>query len=380
MRSVFTILILLCVVNTYSQVIVTNQSLPDIGDELEYTIFSDFPDTLSYRESGENMEWSFDNFNAVSLMIESYQDISTSILADSFPEANMIVEFGGFESVAERTDSTIAILGVIVNDFTGFGIELNIDLDEPFKLRSTPFELGDTIEDFLEVEGSFSSAIIPGLDSFDIGIPGTTIDSIRFTTEITKREEAIGWGTLNILGQEEEVLQIQEDNSTNTTIEIGVTTFGFFLWLDASDIFGDMGGAFGGNQDVRTYKFLTANNKRSVVEFDERTVVIDTLGTEMTVVDGRTSADFLSSNNNILELDNITISPNPASNYIQVTTEDFTKNSKILILDMQGRNVIVQSNITDTNTVVDISPLSPGTYLLYFESEEGISVRKIMVQ
>ncbi len=379
MKFLLTLTSILLSYSLFGQVIVNSMSLPDIGDELDYTIFSDYQDTMDYRASGEDMNWTFEGFNAVNAQTEVYTDISTTSFRDSFPDANMLLEFGGFESAAIRTDSSLAILGVIVEGLGGLGIELNVDLDEPFRLRTTPFEYGDVIEDNFEVAFSFSASIIPGLDSFDIGIPGATIDSLRFTTSISKREEAIGWGTLDMLGQQNEVLQIQENSNTSTTIEVGVNAFGNFLWLNAAAFLGDMVDAFGGNQNTVTYKFLTASDKRSVVEFSENRVQ-DTTGNNMLVVNGRTSADYLSNTDELLS-DNIDIqiSPNPASDRIQITGSDLSDRAHVIIYNINGLRVLSVSDI-GTDSSIDISAIPAGSYIIHYNSGSDIAVRKLIIQ
>ncbi len=379
MKFLLTLTSILLSYSLFGQVIVNSMSLPDIGDELDYTIFSDYQDTMDYRASGEDMNWTFEGFNAVNAQTEVYTDISTTSFRDSFPDANMLLEFGGFESAAIRTDSSLAILGVIVEGLGGLGIELNVDLDEPFRLRTTPFEYGDVIEDNFEVAFSFSASIIPGLDSFDIGIPGATIDSLRFTTSISKREEAIGWGTLDMLGQQNEVLQIQENSNTSTTIEVGVNAFGNFLWLNAAAFLGDMVDAFGGNQNTVTYKFLTASNKRSVVEFSENRVQ-DTTGNNMLVVNGRTSADFLSNTDELLsDYIDIKISPNPASDRIQITGSDLSDRAHVIIYNINGLRVLSVSDI-GTGSSIDISAIPAGSYIVHYNSGSDIAVRKLIIQ
>jgi len=354
-------------------------SLPDVGDELDYTVFAEYQDTVSYRMSGEDMEWSFDSFNAVNSQTEVYSDITTTNFRDSFPEANMLLAFGGFESAAIKTDSSLAIVGIIIEGIEGFGIELNVDLEEPFRLRKTPFEFGDIIEDAFEVEVGISASIIPGIDSFDIGIPNTTIDSIRVTTDFYKKEEAIGWGTLNIIGQEKEVLQIQENSRTNTTIEIGANLFGNLIWIDAAAFLGDMLDDFGGNQTTVSYKFLTASDKRSVIEFEENRVV-DTLGNSMLVVNGRTSAEFLSATQNIASHNfEIEIYPNPADNYFHISTKDILKSGSVSLYTISGLLVFSADDIA-TNDNIDISSMIPGTYILHYNSGEGDAVKKLIIE
>jgi hypothetical protein len=378
MKILLTFVSILLASFSYGQVTVTSMSLPDIGDELDYTIFAEYQDTVSYRISGENMEWTFDGFNTVNTQTEVYTDISTTALADSFPNANMLLEFGGFESAALKTDTSLALVGVIVEGLGGLGVEFNVDLDEPFRLRTAPFEYGDVIEDEFSVIVSFSASIIPGIDSFDIGVPGTTIDSIRITTDISKKEEAIGWGTLNMLGLQKEVLQIKEDNNTNTIIELGVTAFGTMLWINAAALLGDMVDAFGGNQTTTTYKFLTANDKRSVIEFDESRV-IDTSDISTLVVNGRTSAEFLSSTADLsLNQSAFTLYPNPATDLLHITTEVGEDIESISIYNAAGQLEKKINHLIKWQSV-STENLPIGIYFLHIKTKNLETVKRFQV-
>ena len=95
MKILLTLISILMTSGLFSQVTVNSMSLPDVGDELDYTVFAEYQDTVSYRMSGEDMEWTFDGFNAVNSQTEVFTDISTTSFRDSFPDANMLLEFGG---------------------------------------------------------------------------------------------------------------------------------------------------------------------------------------------------------------------------------------------------------------------------------------------
>ena len=368
-------------VSLYSQITVTSESLPDIGDVLEFTIFSNFEDTLEYRKSGPDTEWNLDSFNAITGQEETYLDIEGTELADSFPDANMIVEFGGFQAAAERTDSTVSIVGLLVDGFGGFDVNADVFLEDPFRLRYTPFEYEDVIEDDFQVQIVLSADVIPFLDSLDVGIPGATIDSIRVTLDIAKREEAIGWGTLTVAGQQQEVLQILENNSTETIIEVGVR-LGIFFWIDATDLLAGLGGGavpnVGGNQSITTYKFMNMADKRAIIQFDE-SIVLDTAGMPSLVVNGRSSSEFLTDVEDIIPNPSISISPNPADQHIDVTGSQQYDIIDSHIYNINGQIVMSNFRISGDGRI-EIQALSTGTYMLLLRTEEGLIVEKFLVK
>ena len=81
-----------------------------------------------------------------------------------------------------------------------------------------------------------------------------------------------------------------------------------------------------------------------------------------------------------IDYQNISVYPNPASNYIYIQTTQRNSNN-IFIFDMSGR--MITSKVMKNNTeVFDISTLSKGLYILQVTNTEGASIynQKIIVQ
>ncbi len=97
------------------------------------------------------------------------------------------------------------------------------------------------------------------------------------------------------------------------------------------------------------------------------------------------SVQYVVINDNIgfiktIDYQNITVYPNPASNYIYIQTTQRNSNN-IFIYDMSGR--IITSKVMKNNTeAFDISALSKGLYILQVTNTEGASIynQKIIVQ
>lgn len=371
--------VILFVFQINAQVTIGSNTLPEIGDVLLYTTFTDFEDSLSYKTTGEDLEWSYDNFNVSGADSEGYFDIDTSALKDSFPEANMLVNFGGFQTAAFRSDSTIEVVGLPLEDLGGFGgfggdVDVNIEsnLDDPFVIRKTPFSYLDSYTDDLQFTISLSAEVIPGLDSLDFGFPGATIDSIRIQSNTTRTEEATAWGTLTILGQEKEVLKTKETAITSTAIEIGLGVFGQIVWLDVGDLFGGGMGGFGGDQTTVTYKFLSNDDKRSVVEFTENEIV-DTLGVvQSVVVTGRLSQEFLLSTADITEdKSDFLVYPNPTADYIILNHPKKERLEWACIFNTSGQ-IIHSEKPYYINKKIDTYNLLSGAYILLYKDGENI--------
>ncbi len=89
----------------------------------------------------------------------------------------------------------------------------------------------------------------------------------------------------------------------------------------------------------------------------------------------RKITNLLSTTDNKLG-DNITLSPNPASDKITINMDNFTT-ATTTILDMNGR--VLQNNlISDKNISIDISNLSKGFYLIQINTNKGTVSKKIV--
>ena len=364
-------LFLLVAGHTHSQTIVQPESVPEIGDVLFYTPFAGFSDTISYRADGENVHWSFSGFDIGNPVSESYSDIAGTAIGDSFPAANMIVNLALFESAAIRTDSAIRIIGLLPGDFSGFGVETEPVFTDPFTIRSTPFQYGDSIQDEFAFTIQFPSELIPALDS--IMIPFATLDSIRIRVNLFKSEKATAWGKLDIAGLSLDALKVQQEDITTVTIEAGVSTIVGFVWLDATEFLGDIAGAL--NQNSTTYKFLSAESKRSLIEFRETRLTDTTL-----TVTGRISTEIISGTNNSFNLNSeLTFFPNPGHDYIQlIKNSDLVFPLQITIMSTDGDIVLIDELRSETQQI-DVTSLSTGHYSLVARNQDGMGTTPVLI-
>ena len=130
-----------------AQITIESNTLPEPGDVLSYTTFSNYPDTLSFKATGENLNWSYSSFDLnapLGTVTEVYAEIAGTELMDSFPDANMILNIMGFEAAAIKTENAIEVIGLSEGAFGEFGVEANIALDEPYIYRQTPLNYNET--------------------------------------------------------------------------------------------------------------------------------------------------------------------------------------------------------------------------------------------
>ncbi len=379
MRLIQTSFFLLCSLVAIGQITVESNTLPDVGDELVYTNLILPEDTImAYRETGENFVWTFNEFELGGQMIEAYTDINTTTLADSFPDSDMIITLGLFDAAATREPNRIVVNGINTGGFGGFEIDASLQLSNDYTIRETPLLFGTVNSDDVNLIFTFDAALIPGIDSLDLGgLPGS-IDSIRVTTELTREEEVIGWGTVNVMDESREVLHVREENTTDVLLEVGVNVLGFLIWFDVSDLFG-MGG-FGGAQTATTFRFVDADNTAAVIEFTEN-IIPDTLGNEMVMVTGRTGLelDVSSTNNPTLfnQLD-LTVFPNPASDYITIDVVNYNQALDVTLYNHLGQLEGQWHNFTN-GTQLDVSQLDEGNYIILTQTADRELYQKLII-
>ena len=363
--------------NINAQVTIGEQTLPEPLDVLEYETFMDYQGNQTYRDQGEDLSWSFDGIELTGSVQESYAQPDSALQAD-FPEAEFSYDLVAFATAGIRTDSTLEIVGVGGADFIGF--EFNAQtFPDPFVLRSVPMSLGSSIEDRINLPFVIDAGIIPGLDSLELPIPGATLDSIRITSRIYKKETATAWGTLDFMGVEQEVLKVEQIDSTDFAIDIGLGVFGQIIWLDASLFLGalggdpgDMGGIGGGPQGTLTYKFLSPESKLSILEFTELTGQ-DTSGMDFTTVNGRVGVGLLNTISEPGRESDYSLYPNPVINKLYLQSEGQVEVQAVsaFIVDFQG-NLLRKWQFPRIDEGFELQGLSAGPYVLLVETVDKV--------
>jgi len=376
MRFLYFFLVLLISHSSSAQITIEAITLPKEGDILLYQNFAGYEDTLAYQTNGEDVTWEIGKLDIVGNSEETYSDIADTDLVDSFPDANMVLELGGFQAAALRTANTVEVVGISTGGFGGFGIDAAIDFDDNYVVRQTPLTYGSQFDDSFEIIFTLAADLIPGLDSLDLGIGGV-LDSIRVTTNSSKSEEVIGWGTLNLWGQEKEVLKVEQIDNSETKLEVGVLVLGFPVWIDATEFLGATG--FGGVQSRYTYKFLAADLKTSVIEFTENRFQ-DTIGNNLITISGRVSGDIMSGTENLtFEEGLISAFPNPTSDYIILRSDnvELTNADKVTIMDLHGRAVLTTAYRLGDR--INLSSLVDGQYLISVHAENRNYISRMSI-
>ncbi|MBK8567955.1 MAG: DUF4397 domain-containing protein [Saprospiraceae bacterium] len=109
-------------------------------------------------------------------------------------------------------------------------------------------------------------------------------------------------------------------------------------------------------------------------------------GLWVTLPDGTTfPLDFISSTNNTVEIEQLQVFPNPASDYLTVELSVKEAASvEMSLLDLSGKQAIptVQANLTSGGHAqnIELDGIQSGVYLLMVKTATGTAVRKVVVE
>lgn len=373
-----TLLFNLMYVTSTAQVTLGKETLPSPKDVLEYQTFMNYEGNGSFRDQGEDLSWTFDDIELTGTTEERYSKPDSALLAD-FPNADFSFDLAAFATAGMRTDSTLELIGVGAADL--FGFEFNAQtFPDPFVLRSVPMTYGDSYEDRIDLPFTIDAAVLPGIDSLELPVPGASLDSIRIIANIYKKETATAWGSLDFMGAEQQVLKVEQIDSTDFTIEVGLGVFGQILWIDASDFLGvfggdtgggDMGGLGGAPQGSMTHKFLAPDSKLTILEFQEVTAQ-DTSGMDFTLVNGRVGSALLNAAYELGTETGLSLYPNPAMDRLHLDAESSALIvNRAILLDIQG-NMLKKWIEPDVKEGFDLQGIDAGAFIMLLQTQEGL--------
>lgn len=82
--------------------------------------------------------------------------------------------------------------------------------------------------------------------------------------------------------------------------------------------------------------------------------------------------------NESFSIDNFKMYPNPTKNFVNIELPALIAEASITIYDMVGKKV-KEATVTFDNTKVDITGLTPGSYLMYIKTKEGEGSKTLVI-
>jgi alpha-tubulin suppressor-like RCC1 family protein len=365
--------------NTTSQFVFTQ-----VGTATNYVAVDGYDEhTLALRSDGTLWGWGLNDFNQLGQGATS-ADVLSPIAIGTATDWSKIAVTGTGGSFAIKTNGTLWCWG--------FNCGGNLAGSTTITSRPSPFQIG-TATNWLFVE--------PG----DCHVLALKTDNTLWAWG--ERSS----GQLGILGLTALQAQTPRQVGTATWQSIATgrnTSFGVqsngTLWVWGENINGELGLNDTTNRNVST-QIGTDTNWVSVISGEDHTIAIKTDGTLWGWGRNRKGATGNGSfdsgtgffnpilvptqipnmcaplqNESFSLATSISISPNPATNQVNLVFSTALQNPSISIVDVTGKTVLTQNNTTLlNNTSMDVAGLSKGLYLVVVKSEGAVSVEKLVV-
>ncbi|MFK7923658.1 MAG: T9SS type A sorting domain-containing protein [Bacteroidia bacterium] len=74
---------------------------------------------------------------------------------------------------------------------------------------------------------------------------------------------------------------------------------------------------------------------------------------------------------------NVKIYPNPASDFVKIVLDPRVKLNALSITSLTGKSIDLEVN---PNNVIDLSKMSPGTYFVRLDTNEGVYFKRLLIQ
>lgn len=336
-----------------AQITVTDATFPATGDTLK-TSLDLTPSGIEITPAGANFEW---DYTSLSEDVENrtvYLDASAGTAAAEVPFAThvSIDPTTAAETYFRVTNEAVLFIAANGEDPVGAGIDALFRFDPPIVQRRAPlsFPANDESESNLNI--AFAWEDLPAFitDSIPVII---VPDSVRIRINQIQEDFVDAFGTLRIPGGEYEVLREKRTIERDTRLEVLVEIpFLGFQWQDVTDLLGG-GGLFEGlGQDTTVaYNFYSNDAKE--------TIVTATMNDDESAVQqvAFKDNDFVSSIREV-ELLPVSISPNPATDWLHMELGDFPEGELQLKVFALSGNIFVDKKIYATKGHVEILELS----------------------
>ncbi len=375
MKRILPILIFTTCISSFlvSQITIDNSTFPTPGDTLR-TVTDNFYTNFDKDATGEQL-WDFTDLSGSILLETVFNDASEGEHSDLFPDADMVVRRGAFETYYQSFNNKI-----IESGRSGLDPILNL-LDITYYnsgelvFRRAPMSYGDHFSDQSSFVITAPSSIIP--DSLAPGL-GNLVDSLRLEVASSIVSDIDGWGTLKLPDSEYDVLRQKSVNTVNSVLFIYNQVFGWQevdpsnpLFANFADILAQLG-----ERTITSYQFFANDNKE---------IIADVLASDTTdVVAVVYKGDMTSGLPVVNAADkNVLAYPNPTFGNITFELRNLPRDRyKVVIYNIIGKKLWEkQMDMYTGRLVADVSHLRRGTYLYSVIDSKGlkVSTKRLMI-
>lgn len=353
MKKLYALLPLLAMTMWLSaQITVTNATFPAAGDTLKTA--SDFsPENIVISNPGGPYTWDFTGLTADSRTVTTFRPASEGTANASYPTGDLVVfGDGGGESYYDKTATNFDLLGFSGEDPTGtVPFAADFKFAPPVPQFRAPLTFIASHNSSSSLSLAYSIADIPAEILDSLGIPSGLLDSIRVRIIIDRNDLVDAYGSVAIPGGTYDVLREKRVESTNTRIEVHVPFLG---WQDVTDLVPIPGF---GQDTVTSYYFLSNTEKEPIA-----IVNTDSTGLVATDVEFKDNGAPSAIGDLTRDLHSLTVSPNPASAFVQLDLSPLPVGEYTLeLFESGGKNVLTQ-NVSVQANQVSLQSLHAGSY------------------
>ncbi len=336
MKTIFTLSILLIALLTSAQISIVSANLPHANDVL-ITRNAQFIGTVDPEPTGANHTWTFTEATLQPLALNAgvtCYDVADTPLAYQFlfnnpfdPEHNSEYANGvqqasigtiSFENAFQYHKNSGNVFSVTGMGASINGIPLAAHMNAPDVLYNLP----------LTYETAGNSASIMSFDIPTVGYYGT---------DQTRSYVCDGWGTLNIWGQNFDVLRVRSVVNATDSVYTSLfgTGFGFALPRPESI----------------TYEWISTTHNVPILKVTKTGGVVSQVQTA-----DINSPSAVSENLNV----KLQIYPNPCND--RLTIQGVKENTTVTIFSYDGK--LISTSMLQLNETIDITSLSAGIYFV----------------
>ena len=345
-----------------SQVIVTDAHLLDIGDYIYLS--QDESSIVNIGNPGQNQIWDFSTLQSMDSWSMEVVDPIITPFDQLYPNANLCIIDDGDFIYCDKSSSGIAMLGIGDSVAQQSVMLIPLPLSYSFAYTDGPVLaldslIGGPMVDFLLTSQGFSASLL----TF-----GAThvADSLNIQLEMTTNFEVDGEGLLMLPMGNFDALRVKVDRTTNPSISV--------YCIDTN------GGAnsgwyplnFGGGSETESFYHWYSNDVTASFTLAE--VYLDSLGNP------ETGVSFLNTSINSvdkIDFDYINVYPIPSTYNINITSENNEEvNTKLI--DINGQEIKRFKFVN--STVINLSDLDKGSYLLILNTKKGRITKKIILE
>lgn len=329
-RTSTLLLALLFTLSAFSQITITASHMPQLNDAIPRA-----QDTLTNHQpgpSGPNQSWTFLNNTVHNSPTTTVVSVASTPYASDFPGSNLAYTNDNSAYVFFNSTSNSLISTGAAGDLLMNGDNILTVFNPDLLLHNFPKTYGDTQTDFyaFDAQADGSSFNVSRVWLFHEGTVYDTVD---------------GWGTITTPVGTYNCLRQKHVEHSYDSILFTLTPPPFEFWA-----------LFGVTRDTSvSYSWLALETKLNVAELS-----FDTLGNPKNFT---WSLIPPSVTIGVDELDNkeITVYPNPASEYVTINVPSPGNNYNLMVYDATGK--LVSSHPFNTGQPIPVGHLDNGIYL-----------------